>query len=221
MMSPVRILLADDHALVRAGISALLQQLDGVEVVAEVEDGHAVLAQVAALRPDIVLMDIAMPGLSGLEATAQITRDFPSVRVLILSVYDDAAHVRRALEVGAAGYILKAADAAGLALAIAALRRGEPYLSPRILRNLIDAGDASAPDAPSLDRLTPRQRQTLLLLAEGYSMKEIAQFLGVSVKTVETYRAQLMQRLGIRNLAGLIRFAIQVGLISPEFSPEA
>jgi len=216
-VTPIRVLLADDHALVRAGIRSLLGTLPGVQVVGEAGDGHEALRLVETLRPRVVLMDIAMPGLNGLEATARIARDHPETRVIILSMHVSEEYAARALRAGGAGYLPKDADVRELELAIEAVARGETYLSPAVSTHVVADYRrrlAEAPDA--LARLTPRQREVLQLLAEGHSTKEIAFRLHVSVKTVETHRAQVMDRLDIHDLAGLVRFAVRMGLVSPD-----
>jgi DNA-binding NarL/FixJ family response regulator len=216
-VNPLRLLLADDHVLVRAGIRSLLGTLPGVEVVAEARDGHETLGLVQSLRPDIVLMDIAMPGLNGLEATERITRDYPATKVVILSMHVSEEYGARALRAGAAGYLPKDADVRELELAIAAVARGETYLSPAVSTHVVADYRrrlAEAPDA--LARLSPRQREVLQLLAEGASTKEVAFRLKLSIKTVETHRAQIMDRLDIHDLAGLVRFAVRTGLVASD-----
>lgn len=220
-MTPIRVLLADDHALVRAGIGALLGNIEGVVVVAEADDGREALRLIAEHQPDVVLMDIAMPGLNGLEAVERISKEFPGVRVLILSMYATEEYVLHALRAGAAGYLLKGARTAELELAVRAAARGEVYLSPAASKHLVEQYVHSSPVAPPeatpvSARLTPRQREILQLIAEGQTTKEIANLLGLSAKTVEMHRAQIMQRLGIHDVAGLVRYAIRIGLISPE-----
>ena len=220
-MSPIRIVLADDHALVRAGIRALLQSIHGVEVVAEADDGREALALIAQLHPDIVLLDIAMPNLNGLEAAARLTKEFPDVRVIILSMHANEEYVLQSLRAGAAGYLLKGARAAELELAVTSVARGETYLSPAASKHVIGdyvqraAGEASAisDERKTAERLTPRQREILQLIAEGHSTKQIAQMLKISVKTAESHRAQLMERLNIHDVAGLVRYAIRAGLV--------
>jgi DNA-binding NarL/FixJ family response regulator len=222
-MTPIRVVLADDHELVRAGFRALLAGLSDVEVVAEADDGRAALALVAAHRPDVVLMDISMPGLNGLEATGRIVKEFPRTRVIILSMHANEDHVLLALRKGASGYLLKGARLAELDLAVRSVARGEFYLSPAVSKHVLAdylqrAGEPSAPsagDSPSIDRLTARQREVLQLIAEGRTVKQIAQTLGISAKTVETHRAQIMERLAIYDLAGLVRYAIRAGIIAP------
>jgi len=215
-MKPLRVLLADDHALVRAGFSSLLEKL-GVQVVGEANDGREVLHLIPLLKPDIVLMDIAMPGLNGLEATTRIVQEFPGVRVVILSMHATAEYARRAVRAGAAGYLLKDASAAELDLALQAVARNETFLSPRIARLIVaDYAGRLPPAAMPLDRLTSRQREILQLIAEGYSRQEIADRLNISVKTFDTHRAQLMQQLDIHDVAGLVRFAASAGLLPPD-----
>jgi DNA-binding NarL/FixJ family response regulator len=216
-VSAIRIVLADDHALVRAGVRSLLASIAGVEVVAEARDGHEVIALVEKWRPRLVLMDIAMPGLNGLEATARLSKSHPETAVIILSMHAAEEYALQALRAGAAGYLLKDADLSELELAIAAVARGQTYLSPAMSKHLVtDYRRRLAEQPDPLDRLTPRHREVLQLLAEGQTTKDIAARLKLSVKTVETHRAQLMDRLDIHDLAGLIRFAIRVGLVAPD-----
>jgi DNA-binding NarL/FixJ family response regulator len=216
-MRPIRILLADDHALVRAGFGALLKTLPGMEVVAEAADGREALALVKMHLPDLVLMDVSMAGLNGLEAAAQIIKDYPKVRVLMLSAHANDDYVKQALRAGAAGYLLKHAAFSELELAIQAVARGETYLSPAVSKPVIAEYLRRVSDEASpLELLTPRQREILQLIAEGHSTKEIARILHVSVKTVETHRTQLMERLDIHGIAGLVRYAIQAGMLNAE-----
>jgi len=215
-MPPIRILLADDHALVRAGFRALLQNL-GMEVVAEANDGAEALRLIDAHRPDVVLMDVAMPGLNGLEATTHVTRKFPGVRVIILSMHANAEYARRAVRAGAAGYLLKDASTSELELAVKAVARGEAYLSPAVSKHIIaDYAQSVGSQGSSLEHLSPRLREILQLIAEGYSRKDIAQKLDISVKTFDTYRAQLMEQLDIHDVAGLARYAARMGLVPPD-----
>jgi DNA-binding NarL/FixJ family response regulator len=216
MKRPIRILVADDHTLVRAGLRALLEKLPEVQVVAEASNGRDALQLVKAHQPDVVLMDIAMPGLNGLEATKRMAKEFPNVRLLILSMHASEEYVWQALSAGAAGYLLKGADPAELALAIKAVSNGETYLSPPISKHVIrDYVQRVGGEATLLERLTSRQREILQLIAEGVTTKEIATTLHISVKTVETHRAQLMERLGIHDVAGLVRYAMKIGLVQP------
>lgn len=213
-MNPIRILLADDHDLVRAGFRSLLQNLQGIQVVGEAADGQEVLRQVDSLKPDLVLMDIAMPELNGLEATARIVKEHPEVHVMILSMHANEEYARRAIRAGAQGYLLKRASTAELELAVRAVARGEPYLTPAISKHLLaDFARQAEPESP-LDKLTPRQREILQLIAEGFSRKEIAEKLSISPKSFDVYRSEILQQLGIDDTAGLVRFAIQNGLVS-------
>ena len=217
MTKPIRVLLADDHTLVRAGIRSLLENMVGIEVIAEASDGRDALRLVRAHRPDVVLMDIAMPGLNGLEAAARIAKKFPNVRVVILSMHVNEEYVLQALRAGAAGYMVKGADAAELEIAIRAVARGETYLSPMVSKHVVtDYIQRISGETSPLELLTPRQREVLQLIAEGYSTKKIARTLKISVKTVETHRMQLMERLDIHDIAGLVRYAIRVGLVRPD-----
>ena len=212
-MSALRVLLADDHALVRAGMRALLAELPGIEVVAESGDGREALRLVRERKPDIALLDISMPELNGLEVVGRIARDHPNTRAIILSMHGDDESVRRALVAGAAGYLLKNSDRRELELALRAVARGDTWLSPSLTKRVVATyTQGASPDAV----LTPRQREVLQLVAEGHSNKEIASRLNVALKTVETHRTELMDRLGIRGVASLVRYAIQVGLVRPE-----
>lgn len=214
---PIRLVIAEDHVLVRAGLRSLLRQIPEVEVVGEASSGREALELVARDHPDLVLMDVSMPDLNGLEAAARIARQFPRTRTIILSMHAVEEYVHQALRAGAAGYLLKDADPSELALAVRAVARGETYLSPAVAK-FVAAGFVRGGGEPSdqpLDRLTPRQREVLQLVAEGRSTKDIAQALDLSVKTVETHRAEIMRRLDIHDLAGLVRFAVRTGLIEP------
>jgi DNA-binding NarL/FixJ family response regulator len=216
-MKTTRVLLADDHALVRAGIRALLEKMTGIEVVAEAGDGREALELIKRQLPHVVLMDIAIPGLNGLEALARATKEFRAVKVIILSMHANKDYVQQALRVGACGYLLKDAAVAELELALRAVSCGETYLSPRISKRVIDSYlERLANERPVREELTPRQREIVQLIAEGKNTKEIAFLLKVSVKTVEAHRAQLMDRLGIHHVAGLVRYAMRVGLVPPE-----
>lgn len=211
------VLLADNHTLVRAGLRALLQNIQGIRVVAEAGDGREALRLIAAHQPDVVLMDIAMPEMNGLEATARVVKEFPNVRVIILSMHANEEYVLQALRTGAAGYVLKDSGVSELELALRAIAKGETYLSPAVSKHVVaDYVRRVGSESSSLEQLTPRQREILQLLAEGRTMKEIAKLLYISVKTVETHRAQLMERLGIHDVAGLVRYAIRVGLVTPD-----
>jgi DNA-binding NarL/FixJ family response regulator len=210
----LRILLADDHGLVRAGLRALLIEM-GMEVVAETGDGQEALRLIGETKPDVALVDISMPGLNGLEVADRAGKQYPRTRVMILSMHIDDEFVRRAMVAGAAGYLLKNADRSEFELALRAVERGETWLSPEVSKRVIAAYAQGAQSTvnSSFEVLTPRQRQVLQLIAEGLSNKEIATRLEVSVKTVDTHRTELMQRLGIHGVAGLVRYAIRVGLV--------
>jgi DNA-binding NarL/FixJ family response regulator len=215
-MNPIRILLADDHALVRAGFRSLLEKL-GFQIVGEAENGALVMRLVETLQPDIVLMDIAMPELNGLEATVRIVQQFPHVRVVILSMHATVEYARRAVRAGAAGYLLKDSSATELHAALQAVARGETYLCSRISNFIVaDYTAHISTQTTLLDRLTSRQRQVLQLIAEGHARQTIAKKLDISVKTFDTYRGQLMETLNIHDNAGLVRFALGAGLVSPE-----
>ena len=213
-MSDLRMMIVEDHALVRAGMRALLQKIGGIDVVADVGNGWEAVKAVQTDAPDLVLMDIAMPGLNGLDATARIVRESPNTRVILLSMYANEEYLRQALQVGASGYLLKGADLAELELAIRTVGRGETYLTPAVAKYAVEAyrNKSGEPSSP-LARLSGRQREILQLIAEGCTTKDIAQRLNLSVKTVETHRAQLMERLEIHDVPGLVRLAIRVGLV--------
>ncbi|MBI1805875.1 MAG: response regulator transcription factor [Ignavibacteria bacterium] len=216
-MTTVRILLADDHVLVRAGIRSLLQQISGVEVVAEANNGREALHLVKEQRPNVVLMDIAMKDLNGIETTSRITKEFQDVHVIILSMHANEEYVLQALRAGAKGYLLKDAVFPELEFAIKAVSRGETYLSPPVSQHVIDAYRQHGFDGKGpVEQLSSRQREVLQLIAEGHTTKEIALLLNVKTKTVESHRTQLMERLGIHDVAGLVRFAIRMGIVSPE-----
>lgn len=212
----IRVLLAEDHTLVRSGVKALLQHVPDMDVVGEAGDGRQAVALAAELLPDVVLMDISMPMLNGIDATRQLRARAPGVRVLMLSVHTNEEYVAQALQAGACGYILKGADPAELEHGIRAVAGGESYLTPAISRQVIDEYLSRVATPARAVLLTPRQREVLQLIAEGRTSKEVAGLLGLSIKTVETHRAQMMQRLGVRDLPGLVRYAIREGLISPE-----
>lgn len=218
-MKPLRVILADDHALVRAGLRALLERLDGVEVVAEADDGRVAVALARQHRPDVVCMDIGMPGLNGVDATAQLGQQCPDVRVLMLSMHKNEEYVSHALQAGAAGYLLKDAAPAELDVALQAVARGDVYLSPAVSHHVVSGyvQRVRAPaGGPLVSRLTQRQREVLQLIAEGRTTKQIAATLHLSPKTVETHRRQVMERLAVHDIAGLVRYAVRVGLVSAD-----
>lgn len=210
-----RVLLADDHPIVRAGIRAELERLPQVEVVGEASDGREAVEMVRTLRPHLVFMDISMRGLNGLEATARISKEFPGVRVVILSMHQNEEYFWRALKSGASGYLLKKAATAELSAAVQRVLDGQIYLTREISNRLLKKLPLQqiAHHRSPLENLTDRQREILQLIAEGQTTKAIALILKVSPKTVEYHRAKLMERLNIFDIPGLVRFALQSGLI--------
>jgi len=214
-MNKIRVLLADDHTILRDGIRALLDDQADIEVIGEAGDGQATVKMTAQLQPDVVVMDIAMPLLNGLEATRQIQRDFPQVKVLILTMHENEEYIRQVLAAGALGYVLKDAAARDLLSAIRAVYQGEAVLSPAITRLVIEDylrwGDIRPPD--STNGLTSREREVLQLIAEGYTNKEIAEILCISIKTVQSHRTNLMSKLDLHDRGELIKYAIQKKII--------
>jgi DNA-binding NarL/FixJ family response regulator len=216
------VVLVEDHALVRAGLMRLVQEIPGVEVLGDAGDGRRALMLVENLQPDIVLMDISIPGLDGLECCARIMRSHPHIKVLILSMHNTPGFVSKALRCGAAGYLVKDAAEAELQIAIQALARGERFLSPGIAQHVLDGYLKSEQTLASpLDRLTGRQREVLTMIAQGHNTKQIASRLKLSTKTVETHRAMLMERLGIHDIAGLTRIAMESGLLDLEMAEQS
>lgn len=221
-MTPIRVFLADDHGLVRTGIRTILEQMAGIEVVGEADNGREVLRVLKQLQPDVVVMDISMAELNGLDATAYIMQEHPHVRVLILTMHAAEPYVLQAVRAGAAGYLLKTAGRAELEQALRVVARGETYLTPAVLKYVTTdyrrlSGEASGmnasrPDAP----LRPRERELLQLIAEGYSTKEIAARLHLSPSAVDSRRVRLMDRLDIHDMVGLLRYAMRLGLVAPE-----
>jgi len=210
--SHTRIILVDDHALVRAGVRALLEKLEGVEVVAEVADGAEAVDLIKQLVPDVVFLDPTMPGINGFEVVREVTK-LLTVRVIILSAHDTEEHAAQALRSGASGFLPKSTASTELELALRNVMRGERYVSPNLSRL-----SPTNPLAPTRGAgLTARQIEVLQLIAMGGSTKDIADTLKISVKTVETHRAQLMDRLGIHDIAGLVRYAIRVGLVTIDY----
>jgi len=214
-MNGMRVLLADDHTLVRAGLRKLLESMPDIQVVGEAGDGLELLALAEQLQPHLVLMDIAMPGLNGLEATARLVKAMPGIRVMILSMHQNEEYVRRALRHGAVAYLLKDSAPMELEMAITAVLRGETYLSPAVTKGVMDdyVHRLREDDQPD-EHLSPRQREVLQLIAEGLSTKDIARRLDLSVKTVETHRTGLMRQLDVHEITGLVRHALKLGLVS-------
>ena len=216
-MKPIRVILADDHHLVRAGIRSLLESIDGVEVLADCGDGREALTLIDEHRPDVAVLDIGMPGLNGLEVARRAAQTSSATRVIILSMYADPSYVRQAMKAGVSGYLLKGAAVSELSLALEAVMRSERYLTPKVAQTVVEGflGKDDHEGEP-VDDLTERQREILQLIAEGRSTREMAEMLDVSVKTIETHRSRLMDRLGIRDVPGLVRFAIRAGLVPPD-----
>jgi two-component system, NarL family, response regulator NreC len=208
----IRILIADDHGIVAEGLKSLVEAEPAMEVIGMVADGREAVKHARESKPDVVVMDMSMPELNGADATRAILQNDPSCRVIVLSMYAEREYVRRALKAGALGYVVKRSAAKELVDAIRAVHAGQRYLSPRVADVVIEAG-ADDKDDP-LARLSMREREVLQLLAEGNTGAEIAQRLSLSQKTVETYRARLVEKLGIRDLPGLVRFAIQRGIVT-------
>lgn len=214
-MPKTRILIADDHAIVRDGVRALLALADDMQVVGEAPDGYQAIELAISLEPDLILMDIAMPGLGGLEATIEIRKRVPAAKIIVLSQYGDPEYVRRFLKAGVSGYVLKNAAGADLLAAIRAVVRGGLVLDPEIAREAVqEAGAPAIADAPdAYDGLTDREKQVLKLVAEGRSNKEVAELLGISVKTAMSHREHVMLKLHLHNRTELIRFALRSGVI--------
>jgi len=216
-MSKIRVVVADDHAVLRAGILTLILSLEEIEVVGEAGDGQEALELVEEHRPDVLITDIAMPRLAGLELTTRVSHDFPDVKTIVLSMHSEEEYVCKAFQAGAIGYLLKSADMAELTRAIQAVANGQPYLSPSVSQHVLTDYRLKTRDAKFVpELLTPRQIEILRLIASGHSTKAIARMLGISTKTVETHRTQLMERLDIHDVASLARYAIRTGLISSD-----
>ena len=212
-MEPIRVLIADDHALVRGGIRALVEKIEGILVVGEAGKGREALDLVHELKPDLMLLDLTMPDGGGFEVLEHVKKHFPEILVIVLTVHEAGEYATRALREGAAGFLPKSSASTELEQAIQTVLGGEIYISPEMLKKTVTKGTTKR---ELLHTLSPRQREVLRLIAEGRTTKQIAAELGISVKTVETHRAQLMERLNIRDVAGLVRYAILVGLIDVE-----
>lgn len=220
-MSPlrkIRVLLADDHTLIRQGLRALLEREADIKVIGEARNGREAVHQVAALKPDVVIMDISMPRLNGFEATQRIATESPSTRVVALSMHKEEHHVHALLRAGARGYVPKDAPVSELLAAVRAVHGGGCYLHPRVsgpvVNGYLDGGKPPAGKTGSDDLLTPREREVLQLVAEGHTNRLIATELRLSIKTVEAHRARIMSKLKIHNAAGLTRYALSRGIIS-------
>ena len=215
-MNPIRVLIVDDHALVRGGIRALVEKIEGMKVIGEAGTGSEALELVKQLKPDLMLLDITMPEKGGFEVLDQVTKKYPEIKVIVLTVHEAAEYAIRALREKAAGFLPKSAAPTELEQAIQTVIRGETYISPETSQKALLEYGKGTTKQDLLATLSPRQREVLRLIAEGKTTKQIAQVLEISVKTVETHRAQLMERLGIHDVAGLVRYAILVGLIEVE-----
>jgi len=218
-MNKIKVLLAEDHTIVRKGLRSLLDGEADIEVIGEAEDGREAIQKTQQLRPDIVLMDITMPGLNGLEATRQIKKRFPEVKVLVLTMHANEEYILQVLRAGASGYVVKQAVVGELVSALRAVQQGDSFLSPSVCRRVVEGYIRQAEARAGKDsygELTEREREVLQLIAEGHSNKNIAELLSVSVKTVETHRAHLLEKLGIDSTAELIRYAIRKRVINLE-----
>jgi DNA-binding NarL/FixJ family response regulator len=214
MTPKIRVLIVDDHAILREGVRALLQLHADIEVVGEASNGTEAIDAVAKLDPDVVLMDIAMPGLGGIEAALEMRKQGRRAKILILSQYEDREYVRRLLKAGVSGYVLKKSAGAELANAIRAVHRGGLVLDPEVARTAMEDANPAAPGAADLyEALTDREKQVLKLVAEGKSNKDVAEVLGISVKTAMSHREHVMEKLGVHNRTELVRFAIKKGVI--------
>jgi DNA-binding NarL/FixJ family response regulator len=209
----VRVLIADDHGIVRSGLRMLLEQQGDIEVIAEASDGATARDIAIRERPDLAILDVKMPKLTGLQATREIREQAPNVAVLILSMYDDERYLFEALKAGASGYVLKTQADVDLLAAVRAVERGEPFLTPEAQRALIK--DVLGQGSGRTDELTPREQEVVKLVAEAHTNKEIAEILHLSEKTVENHRSNAMRKLGMRDRVELVRYAIRRGLIDP------
>lgn len=214
----IRVLLAEDHTIVREGLKALLSATEDLEVVGEVEDGRAAVDAIPRLLPDVVVMDLNMPKLNGVDATREIREKVGAPKVVILSMYDGEEYVRPAIRAGASGYLLKGSGLSDLVKAIRAVARGEAFFSPAIAMILLrdSRGEGPAESKDPADGLTKREREVLTLVGDGKSSPEIAKILGLSVKTIEGHRGRIMAKLECHNVAGLVRHAIRLGLVKAE-----
>ena len=218
-MSNIRVLLAEDHTIVRKGLRSLLDAEVNIEVVGEADDGRQAIQKAQQFQPDVVLMDITMPVLNGLEATRQIKKLLPQIRVLVLTVHTSEEYIFQILQVGAAGYVVKQAAVEELIAAIMAVSQGNAFISPSVPENIIEEYSRQMNGMTAKDnyaRLTDREREVLQLVAEGRSNREIAQMLHITTKTVEAHRSRVMEKLNIRSTADLTRYAIRRGIIAVE-----
>ena len=221
-MRKIRVLLADDHAILRTGLIHLLGEQDGIEVVGEAENGREAVQKTQELRPDIVLMDISMPVMNGLDATREIRKRGGEVKVLVLTVHDNEEYISQAFQAGAVGYVLKKAADSDLVNAIEVVAGGDYVLHPSVTRimveNYVEKMGQAREDAQSHSSLTEREREILKLVAEGYTNREIAQSLYISVKTVDTHKANIMEKLKLHKRNELVRYAIEKGIMQVDFN---
>lgn len=212
-----KLLLVDDHELFRKGLASLIGRADGMEVVGEAGTGQEALELTAALEPDVILLDLGLPGLTGTEVARRIRADHPRIRIIVVSMHSDEEHVARCLQIGVSGYLVKSSSADEIDIAVRAALRGDTYLTPGVSKRVVEQYLENSPTAEDpLSVLTPRQREVLQLLAEGHSTRQVAETLILSVKTVESHRANIMERLEVSDLAALVRFAVRAGLVSTE-----
>ncbi len=215
-MAKTRVLLADDHAIVREGVKMILTRESDIEVVGEASDGAQALEMVALLKPAVVVMDISMPGMGGIEATQHVTERYPGVHVLALTMHEDESYVFKLLRAGASGYVLKRAAAQDLVQAVRAAAKGEAFLYPSVARKVVEdylRRVETGEDRERYDGLTEREKEILTLIAQGLSNQQIAQKLYISIKTVQTHRAHILEKLGLHDRTELVRYAIRKGLI--------
>ena len=216
VVTTVRILLADPHTLFRAGLRSLLESIPDFRVAAEATAGQEVCQLADEHRPDVALIEVAMPGLNGIEVVTRLSKSQPNVKTIMMSLHRDEERVRKALQAGSAGYLLKEAGFGELEMAVRACARGEAYLSPAVARYVVREFVRCTDGPSALVDLTPRQREILQLIAEGHTTKDTACRLGLNVKTVENHRAGIMKRLDIHDVAGLVRYAIRTGVVPAE-----
>lgn len=216
-MPTIKVVIVDDHTVVRAGICSMLESLGGIEIVGQAKNGREALELIAQHHPQVLLCDITMPEMNGLELTTRVVKEFPNVRVIIVSIHTSEEYVWQALKAGATGYLLKDAEEAEFELAIKTVLNGTTYLTPKVSKQVVETYMQRMTGEKTIaDVLTPRQREILKLIAEGKSLKEIAQMLQLSVKTIESHRTLLMNRLNIHDTVGLVRYAMRIGMIPPE-----
>lgn len=218
-MSKIRVLIADDHNIVREGIRMILAKNEDIDVVGEATDGRETITQTELLHPDVILMDIAMPGLGGLEATIEIVKSHPESKVLVLTQYDDREYIRRFLKAGASGYVLKKTVGSDLVAAIRSVAAGKSYIDPSVAETVIKRfieGPETSEEEDLYEKLTDREKTVFRLIAEGYTSRQIAETLFLSIKTVMTHRANIMEKMNLHNRADLVKYAIRKGIIQAD-----